>query len=121
MPAHPAQSALEQPAAQVHHKYPVAASRKMTDSYTTIGQSSFDPLIALVCGFEKSGTTLLNEILRRHPDLDSGFEGGFLLGASPRDFRNFQPYYAYFRQTWELSRADMLYICDTDSWGECYR
>jgi hypothetical protein len=74
-----------------------------------------------VCGYEKSGTTLLNEILRRHPDLDSGFEGGFLLGDSPRDFHRFQPYYAFFRQTWELSREDVKYICDCDDWGECYR
>lgn len=81
----------------------------------------FAPLIALVCGFEKSGTTLLNEILRRHPLLDSGFECGFLLGNSPREFRNFQPYFAYFRQTWELSREDVRYICDTDDWSECYR
>lgn len=93
----------------------------MTPHDKTTGPLMFEPLIALVCGFEKSGTTLLNEILRRHPDLDSGFEGGFLLGDSPREFRKFQPYYAYFRQTWELSREDMLYICDTDSWGECYR
>lgn len=83
--------------------------------------SPFAPLIALVCGFEKSGTTLLNEILRRHPQLDSGFECGFLLGDSPREFKNFQPYYAYFRQTWELSREDVRYICDTDDWAECYR
>lgn len=81
----------------------------------------FHPLVAIVCGFEKSGTTLLNEILRRHPDLDSGFEGGLLLGSSPRDFKQYQPYYAYFRKTWELSREDMLYICDTDAWGESYR
>lgn len=84
-------------------------------------RSPFYPLIGIVCGFEKSGTTLLNEILRRHPGLDSGFEGGFLLGASPREFKNYQPYYAFFRQTWELSRSDMLYICDTDAWAECYR
>ncbi len=81
----------------------------------------FDPLVAIICGFEKSGTTLLNEILRRHPDLDSGFEGGLLLGNSPRDFRYYQPYYAYFRRTWKLSREDVLYICDTDAWSESYR
>jgi hypothetical protein len=74
-----------------------------------------------VCGYEKSGTTLLNEILRRHPELDSGFEGGFLLGDSPRDFHRFQPYYTFFRQTWELSRDEVKYICDCDDFGECYR
>ncbi len=49
-------------------------------------EQATSPLFALVCGFEKSGTTLLNEILRRHPGVDSGFECGFLLGQSPRDF-----------------------------------
>ena len=79
------------------------------------------PLVALVCGYEKSGTTLLNEILRRHPRLDSGFEGGFLLGESPRDFPRFQPYHTFFRQTWELTQEDVAYICACDDWGECYR
>ncbi len=78
------------------------------------------PLKAIICGYEKSGTTLLNEILRRHPNMDSGFECGFLLGDSPRDFPTIKPYHAYFKSTWELSRADMKYIFDTDSWDECY-
>lgn len=79
------------------------------------------PVRALICGYEKSGTTLLNEILRRHPRLDSGFEGGMLLGDSPRDFPGIQPYFAYFRQKWRLSREDMEQICDTDDWATCYR
>ena len=83
--------------------------------------AEFYPLHGLVCGFEKSGTTLINEILRRHPRLDSGFEGGFLLADSPREFRHFQPYFAFFRKTWDLTREDVLYICDTEDWGECYR
>lgn len=78
-------------------------------------------LVALVCGFEKSGTTLLNEILRRHPGLDSGFEGGFLLGDSPRRFTSIQPYCVFFRKKWGVSREDLAYICDTDDWHECYR
>lgn len=79
------------------------------------------PLKAIVCGYEKSGTTLINEILRRHPDLDSGFECGFLLGDSPRDFPKIQPYFSFFKSTWELTSDDMNYICDTDQWEECYR
>lgn len=79
------------------------------------------PLVAILCGYEKSGTTLLNEILRRHPKLDSGFEVGVLLADSPREFRQIQPYFAFFRSTWKLTREDMRYICDTDEWGEFYR
>ncbi|PLW81641.1 hypothetical protein CWI75_14320 [Kineobactrum sediminis] len=78
------------------------------------------PLKAIICGYEKSGTTLLNEILRRHPDMDSGFECGFLLGDSPQDFPGIQPYYGNFRKTWQLTRQDMHYICNTDDWQECY-
>ena len=81
----------------------------------------FSPLAAILCGYEKSGTTLLNEILRRHPKLDSGFEVGALLAESPRQFRQIQPYFAFFRSTWKLTREDMQYICDTDEWGEFYR
>ncbi len=82
---------------------------------------SCSPLAAILCGYEKSGTTLLNEILRRHPKLDSGFEVGALLADSPRQFRQIQPYFAFFRSTWKLTREDMQYICDTDEWGDFYR
>lgn len=83
--------------------------------------TDLNPLKAIICGYEKSGTTLLNEILRRHPRLDSGFECGFLLGDSPRQFPGKKPYHGFFQSKWKMSNADMKYICDTDSWGECYR
>jgi len=83
--------------------------------------TSDNPLVAIVCGYEKSGTTLLNEILRNHPQLDSGFECGFLLGNSPRDFPGIQPYHSFFRQKWRLSKEDMAHICNTADWAECYR
>ena len=82
---------------------------------------TLDPLVALVCGFEKSGTTLINEILRRHPRLDSGHEVGVLLGDSPRDFRTTQPYFGFFCETWKLSRAEAEQVCDTDDWSTFYR
>lgn len=84
-------------------------------------ESLTGPLRAIICGYEKSGTTLLNEILRRHPRMDSGFECGFLLGDSPRDFPGIMPYFAFFRRAWQLTPEDMRYLCDTDNWGECYR
>lgn len=80
-----------------------------------------DPLCGIVCGFEKSGTTLINEILRRHPRLDSGHEVGVLLVDSPREFHTTQPYYSYFRETWKLSKAEAEEICDTDDWATFYR
>ena len=80
-----------------------------------------DPLKLIVCGYEKSGTTLVNEILRRHPHFDSGFECGFLLADTPQQFNTVQPYYRYFKKCWELSKADMAYIFDAPGWPECYR
>lgn len=83
--------------------------------------TSLEPLRAIVCGYEKSGTTLINEILRRHPQLDSGHEVGVLLADSPREFHRKQPYCTFFRQTWKLSKEQQQQICDTDDWGEFYR
>ncbi len=85
------------------------------------GNDRLAPLLALVCGFEKSGTTLINEILRRHPRLDSGFEVGVLLADSPREFGRIQPYYSFFQSTWKLAPGDAEFIIDTDDWGEFYR
>lgn len=69
-----------------------------------------DPLRAIVCGYEKSGTTLINEILRRHPQLDSGHEVGVLLVETPRQFHSKQPYCSFFRQTWKLSPEQLADI-----------
>ena len=86
-----------------------------------VDKLSSSPLMAVICGYEKSGTTLLNEILRRHPNLDSGFECGFLLCDSPRDFPKLQPYSGFFKKYWQMSSLDLTYMCDTDNWDECYR
>lgn len=82
---------------------------------------NFSPLAFIVCGFEKSGTTLLNEIFRRHPGLDSGHEVGALLGVSPRNFKSHQPYFAFFMKTWRLQACELEDICDTDDWSTFYR
>jgi len=78
-------------------------------------------LHVIVCGFEHSGTTMLGELLRQHESLDSGFEGGLLLNASPRAFPKSEPYYSNMRSTWKLSEKAALAACDTDSFAEAYR
>lgn len=78
------------------------------------------PVAAILCGYEKSGTTVLNEILRRHPGLDSGHEVGVLLAESPRGFISVQPYFSFFQQTWSLSREEAVHCCDTDDWSVFY-
>lgn len=78
------------------------------------------PIAAVLCGYEKSGTTVLNEILRRHPRLDSGHEVGVLLAENPRGFSQVQPYFSFFQQTWALGRQEALHCCDTDHWSVFY-
>jgi len=79
------------------------------------------PLALLVCGFEKSGTTLLMEILRRSPVLDAGHEIGVLLGQTPRQFPDIQPYFTFFHRNWGLTLAQARACCDTDDWMQFYR
>lgn len=78
------------------------------------------PLIGVFCGFEKSGTTVLNEVLRGHPDVFSGHEIGVLLADTPRDFPKIQPYFNFFCKTWELEKEVAMCCCDVLGWMEFY-
>lgn len=79
------------------------------------------PLKALICGFEHSGTTLVSEILRQHPQLDSGFEGGFLLNNSIHDFCSTEPFFTNLKEGWGVNDDDLKYICNTEEWPDVYR
>jgi hypothetical protein len=64
----------------------------------------------IIAGFEKSGTTLVSEIFRQHPGVDSGFETGFLLHPTPA---------AYFRaekNPWFRSKSEGNHMLAT-GWG----
>ncbi|MEI2422495.1 hypothetical protein V6O07_19615, partial [Arthrospira platensis SPKY2] len=77
------------------------------------------PLAALVCGFERGGTTLISEIIRQHPLLDSGFECGFLLGKDPAEFTSIQPYCNMLKAGWGVNDSDLNnYICESETWLE---
>ena len=82
------------------------------------------PLSAIVCGFERGGTTLISEILRQHPTLDSGFECGFLLSDnSPLEFLTspiMRPYREMINDGWRVTDADVKYICESDTWAMVY-
>ena len=80
-----------------------------------------EPLKAIVCGFEHSGTTLVSEILRQHPRLDSGFEGGFLFCENVQDFLGAEPFYSHAKAGWGVSDEDLKYITAADNWPEVYR
>jgi hypothetical protein len=77
-------------------------------------------LIALICGFERGGTTILSDLIRQHPHVYAGFEGGILLGQTPLDFKNIKPYYENLKRGWCLTDQQMDYILSTDEWYDAY-
>ena len=83
--------------------------------------ADYRPLAAIVCGFERGGTTLISEILRQHPMLYSGFEGGFLIVDKISDFLSLEPYCTNFKRGWKIDDSDLKYICEAYSWLEVYR
>jgi hypothetical protein len=79
------------------------------------------PLLCLVCGFERGGTTTVSELIRQVPGVDAGFEGGFLLAPSPEAFPSVEPYYGMALRGWGLALEDMEYICAAPGFEELYR
>ena len=79
------------------------------------------PLKTVVCGFERGGTTLLSEILKQHPMLASGFEGGFLLVDEVSEFLKLEPYCTNFKRGWQIEDNDLDYICQAHTWANVYQ
>ncbi len=75
----------------------------------------------VICGLEHSGTTLLSDIFRQVPKLDSGFEVGVLLANSPRKFNEIQPFYNNMQGGWKVDKESLADICDTDDFNEFYQ
>lgn len=74
----------------------------------------------VICGIEHSGTTLLSDIFRQSPNIDSGFETGVLLVDSPREFRTLEPFITNLMSGWKLVEEDLDAICDCDTFDEFY-
>jgi Sulfotransferase family len=74
----------------------------------------------LICGLEHTGTTLVSDLFRQVPDLDSGFECGVLLGESPREFISQEPFAGHMLKGWGISRDQLMHCCDTDDFTEFY-
>ncbi len=80
-------------------------------------------LRAVLCGYERGGTTLLSRILAEHPKLDSGFESGLLLAPSPQAFlgRAYKTYNgSLIKGGWGIDEQDLEYICSAQSWNQAY-
>lgn len=74
----------------------------------------------VICGIEHSGTTLLSDIFRQNPNIDSGFETGVLLVDSPRKFRTLEPFISNLISGWKITEANLDTICDCDTFDEFY-
>ena len=74
----------------------------------------------VICGLEHSGTTLLSDIFRQVDHLDSGFEVGVLLGKSPQNFPEIQPFYNNMAGGWKIENDVLRQICNTDSFANFY-
>jgi hypothetical protein len=81
-------------------------------------------LRAIVCGYERGGTTLISQILCTHPMLDSGFESGLLLANEPKQYlddvhSDFNDY--IIKESWGIDQNDLEYILGTKKWESVYR
>ncbi len=74
----------------------------------------------VICGIEHSGTTLVSDIFRQVPGLDSGFETGVLLCQSPREFLGEMPFADWILGNWAITQAELEMCCDTNSFAEFY-
>jgi len=73
-----------------------------------------------ICGLEHSGTTLLSDLFRQIPGVDSGFEVGVLMAQSPREFYNVEPFYSNMLVGWGITEEELKECCDTDNLMEFY-
>ena len=74
----------------------------------------------LICGLEHSGTTMVSDLFREHPDVDSGFECGVLLCEKPRDFLSYEPFCNHMVVGWGIDHRDFEMACDASTFEEFY-
>lgn len=74
----------------------------------------------LICGLEHTGTTLISDLFRQVPGLDSGFECGAYLRDSPKDFIALTPFAPNMLEGWDITQAQLDECCDTDDFDTFY-
>lgn len=74
----------------------------------------------LICGLEHTGTTLISDLFRQLPGVDSGFECGVLLRSSPREFATLQPFAQNMLKGWGITAEQFAHCCDTNLFEEFY-
>ncbi|KAA3614972.1 MAG: hypothetical protein D8M58_11000 [Calditrichaeota bacterium] len=80
--------------------------------------------IILMTGMEHSGTTYLSNLLKCHPKIAGGFEGGMLLANSPNEFPGIEPFYKWTLKKppvqWGLNQEQLDNICKSKTWADMY-
>jgi len=74
----------------------------------------------LICGLEHTGTTLVSDLFRQVPGLDSGFECGVLLCDTPRDFIKLNPFAKNMLSGWGLTKEELNECCKKETFAEFY-
>ena len=77
-------------------------------------------LAFLICGLEHSGTTMVSDLFREHPDVDSGFECGVLLCSKPSDFLTYEPFCNHMIVGWGIDQSDFESACSAPTFEEFY-
>ena len=75
----------------------------------------------LVCGLEHSGTTMVSDLFREHPQVESGFECGVLLCEQPKDFLTYEPFCNHMYVGWKIDEQDFSYACEASSFKLFYQ
>lgn len=74
----------------------------------------------IICGMEHTGTTLISDLFRQVPGLDSGFECGVLLRENPVDFQTLEPFADNMTRGWGITREQLSECCDVEDHTEFY-
>lgn len=74
----------------------------------------------LICGLEHTGTTLISDLFRQVPGLDSGFECGALLRATPAEFANLQPFANNMLKGWGITPEALARCCAAPDFATFY-
>ena len=64
---------------------------------------------------------MVSDLLREHPDVDSGFECGVLLCSQPSDFLNYEPFCNHMVVGWGITQGEFADACQAQSFEEFYR
>jgi SAM-dependent methyltransferase len=102
-----------------------ARRKKQAHSFEKKRQETFESprpgmLAFVICGVEHSGTTLISEIFRQVPMLDSGFETGVLLSETPASFLQDTTFAEAICGNWQITQEELAECCYTNTFDLFY-